>query len=192
MIRALRLLICIALPATVTACGFTGNLRRNPGFASFHTPSTEPGTDREFALSLGPIPMRIATILSRPIVGHDEPWIPKTLKHVRAVRVYSYTTEDGEGDMLEHLETTHRELVADGWEPVAAVRDDGGLVSALVMAPESELVRGVVVMYQEDDELVLVNVIGKLKPETIGAAIAGLGIDMPIMTIGETPDFGDT
>lgn len=185
MIRALRWLGWAVLLASVAACGFTGNLRRNPGFAPFGTPATEPGTDREFALSLGPVPIRIATLLSRPIVGREEPWIPRILKDVRAVRVYSYEIDNDGADALAHLESTRRRLVADGWDPVTAVREDGGLVAALVMATEPERIRGVVVMYQEDNELVLVNVIGKLKPETFGAAMADLGLDVPLMSVGE-------
>jgi hypothetical protein len=184
MIRALRLLACAVLAAVVTACGFTGNLRRNPGFAPFGTPATVPGTDRKIALSLGPVPMRIATLLSRPILGHDEPWIPAILKDVRAVRVYKYEI-DGEGTgALLHLDTTRSQLIADGWSPIAAVREDGGLVAALVMTTEPERIRGVVVMYQEDEELVLVNVIGKLRPETFGAAMRDLGFEVPIMSVG--------
>ena len=44
---------------TVSACGFTGNLRADPGFASFGAPARLNETDRRFALSLGPVPVRI-------------------------------------------------------------------------------------------------------------------------------------
>lgn len=69
------------------------------------------------------------------------------------------------------------------------VRDDG-FVRALVMPLEQEMMmRGIVVMYHDGDDLVLVNVIGKFRPETIATATDGLGIEMPQMHI-EMPEMG--
>jgi hypothetical protein len=42
-------------------------------------------------------------------------------------------------------------------------------------------------MFEEDEELVLVNVIGKIKPETFGSLMEGLDIEIPTMEI-EAPD----
>jgi len=51
------------------------------------------------------------------------------------------------------------------------------------------MMRGIVVMYQDGDYLVLVNVIGKFRPEPIATATDGLGIEMPQMHI-EMPEMG--
>jgi hypothetical protein len=51
------------------------------------------------------------------------------------------------------------------------------------------MMRGIVVMYHGGDDLVLVNVIGKFRPETIATATDGLGIEMPQMHI-EMPEMG--
>lgn len=178
-------LLCAGIAAFgMTACGFTGNLRTNPGFASFRAPATVHDVDREFALSLGPIPLRLATLLSRPFF-RDEPWIPDTLSDVRAVRVYAYEVGDGRR-VQAHLEDTVDDLTDLGWEPVAAVREDGGLVAVLVMPEDADAVRGVVVMCQEDDELILVNVIGNMKPETLDTVMDELDIELPVIFIGET------
>lgn len=178
-----RRLVFIPAVLTLSACGFTGNLRTDPGFASFRTPSTLRTADRQFGLSLGPVPLRLATMISRPILGDDEPWIPETLKSVRAVRVYTYEIGGGGDRVREHIERTRGALVADGWESVAAVREDGGLVAALVMLRAPDLVRGVVVMYEQDDDLVLVNVIGKITPATLGTLMTALEIELPVIEI---------
>ena len=162
----------------VSACGFTGNLRANPGFASFSAPSLVPGAEREFALSLGPVPMRLATMISRPFLS-DEPWIPDLLRTVKAVRVYTYRVDGDVAPMLHHLEDTRAGLIADGWDPIAAVREDSGIVSALVMQLDPQVLQGVVVMSLDDEELVLVNVIGKMTPESLSAVMKELDLDLP-------------
>jgi hypothetical protein len=185
--RISRVVWLIPALFALSSCGFTGNLRGNPGFASFGIPSMLPEADRQFAISLGPIPLRLATMVSRPILDDDEDWISDALSDVRAVRVYVYEV-DGEADrVIDHMNATRGRLLVEGWDQLAAIRDDGGLVTALVRHEQPETVRGVVVMFEEDEELVLVNVIGKIKPETFGSLMEGLDIEIPMMEI-EAPD----
>ena len=165
----------------LSACGFTGNLRHDPGFASFHGPSLIPGADREFAVSLGPVPIRLATMISRPFLD-DEPWLPDVLRTIRAVRVYTYRIDD-DTEARQHLEETRAELLGEGWQPVVVMREDGGLASALVMQPDPATIRGLVVMVLDEEELVLVNVMGKMTPATLGAIIEELDLDLPQMDI---------
>jgi hypothetical protein len=185
--RISRVVWLIPALFALSSCGFTGNLRGNPGFASFGIPSMLPEADRQFAISLGPIPLRLATMVSRPIFDDEEDWISDALSDVRAVRVYVYEV-DGEADrVVDHMNATRSRLLVEGWDQLAAIRDDGGLVTALVRHEQPETVRGVVVMFEEDEELVLVNVIGKIKPETFGSLMEGLDIEIPMMEI-EAPD----
>jgi hypothetical protein len=52
--------LTVLLPApALSACGLSGNLRYAPGYADFESPGMRE-TDREFALSLGPLPLRLA------------------------------------------------------------------------------------------------------------------------------------
>lgn len=180
MTGAYRVLSGLLATAALSACGFTGNLRMNPGFASFGTPSTLHGADRKLALSFGPIPIRLATMMSRPFL-HEEKWIPATLKDIRAVRVYTYDLHGDPATVKDHLEATSGELVDEGWSPVAVVREDGGLVSALTIQDEPTSIRGLVVMFNDDEQLVLVNVIGKLEPQTVVLALEELGVEFPVL-----------
>lgn len=180
----LRCLVLAAGSFVLSGCGFTGNLRMDPGFASFGAPSMLGGVDREFGLSLGPVPLRLATMLSRPIFDAEDEWIPDTMKSVRAVRVYTYAF-DADGNVREHIDQTRSKLLADGWDPIVVVREDGGLATALVMPGEPDVLRGLVVMFEEDAELVLVNLIGRFTSETLGHVMAGLDIEWPAMTIAE-------
>jgi hypothetical protein len=158
------------------ACGFTGNLRFNPGYAELGSPGIV-DTDRSFGLSLGPLPIRLARVFLA-----DDPEISGILKDVKGVRVYTYEV-DGDAERVNaNMEESRGRLVERGWQPVVAVREDGGLVTALVrMDDEDERIRGLVVMVQDDEELVLVNVIGNLAPETFAFAMAELDIELPTM-----------
>ena len=55
-LRSLFLALCTTL---LIGCGITGNLRGDPGYAPFESPGLF-NTDRVFALSLGPVPLRLA------------------------------------------------------------------------------------------------------------------------------------
>jgi hypothetical protein len=162
-------------------CGILGNFRHDPGYAAFGSPGIE-DTDRDFALSLGPVPIGLGRLASR-IVLKDEPELRKTLVGVRAVRVYTYEVK---GDMTRvqgRMEAMRRDLVQKGWQQIVAVRDDGELVSALVRMEGVERIRGLVVIVQDDEEITLVNVIGDIRPENFGAMMAALDIDVPSMSV---------
>jgi len=80
------------------------------------------------------------------------------------------------------MERQTQELRAEGWRAVIAVREDGGLVQALVMPDQtSNVIQGFVVLYQDPEDLVLVNVIGCLQPETCGTLMDELDIEVPGM-----------
>jgi hypothetical protein len=54
------------------------------------------------------------------------------------------------------------------------------------------MIRGIVVMYEEDEELVVVNVIGKIRPETLSNVMEGLDIEIPLLVIEDLdPDTAD-
>ena len=183
--RAARALGLTVLGAALAGCGITGGLRGNLGYARFGKLDVE-GADREFALSLGPLPLKIAKVF----VSHD-PELASLLKGVRAVRVYSYAVEghDDDGAAAAHLDVITERLVREGWDQIVAVRDDGERVAALVrMAKGSPAIRGVAVVVYDEDELMLVNVIGNIRPQSFGMLMAELDLDLPAITVGsESP-----
>lgn len=165
---------------TLGGCGFTGNLRFNPGYAELGSPGVA-DTDRSFGLSLGPLPIKLARLFMA-----GDPEISGILKDVKGVRVYTYEVDGDIARVNERMEESRGLLVDRGWQPVVAVREDGGLVTALVRMDEDadeQRIRGLVVMVQDEEEVVLVNVIGKLAPETFAFAMAELDVDLPTMAL---------
>jgi hypothetical protein len=181
MLRAAKVLGLVALCALLANCVF-GGLRANPGYAAFGSPGLR-DTDREFALSLGPLPMKVARMVTR-----GDPEMATMLQGVKAVRVRIYDVDGDAVRVQQRMEDVRAELVAKGWNQVVAVRDDGELVTALVKMEGSDAIRGMAVVVQDDEDVVLVNVIGDIRPESFSALMAELDLELPsIMVAGREP-----
>jgi hypothetical protein len=152
-------------------------LRYHEGFADFGSPGMGQ-TDREFALSLGPLPIKIA----RAITKHD-PEISTMLSGLKGVRVYIYEIDHDANRVTRRLESAWTRLSSRGWIPIVMVRDDGELASVLVRAGRDDRVRGMAVMVQEEDEVVLINLIGDFRPEMFNAFMTELDIDAPMLAL---------
>jgi hypothetical protein len=162
-------------------CGILGNFRHDPGYAAFGSPGIE-DTDRDFAISLGPVPLGLGRLASR-IVLKDGPELSSMLVGVRAVRVYTYDVKGDVTRVQGRMDAMRAALVQKGWQQIVAVRDDGELVSALVRMQGVDRIRGLAVIVQDDEDLTLVNVIGNIRPETFGAMMAALDINVPRMSV---------
>jgi hypothetical protein len=184
-VRAARALGLVALATVASGCVF-GGLRANPGYAAFGSPGVA-DTDRQFALSLGPLPLKIA----RVFVNDEE--LHAVLRDVKAVRVYTYEVDGDAERVKERMAAARDKLVGQGWEQIVAVRDDGELVSALIKMDGSAAMRGLAVIVQDHEDITLVNVIGRLKPETFSAVMAQLDVHLPNVALASTkakPDAG--
>ena len=104
----------------------TGNFRNDPGYASFGSPGWH-ATDREFAISLGPLPLTVARWFL-----DDDPDIGPLLKELRAVRVYTYAIAGHAEQVAERVGDMHAALLDDGWLNVIAVREHDELTSVLL------------------------------------------------------------
>lgn len=158
-------------------CGILGDLRLNPGYAAFGSPGLR-DTNRDFALSLGPVPIKLARL-----VMHGDAEMSSMLEGVKAVRVYTYEVDGDVERVLVRMEAIRARLVEQGWQQLVAVRDDGELVAALVRMDEPGKIRGMAVILQDGEDLTLVNVIGNIRPENFGAMMGELDIDVPTMSI---------
>jgi hypothetical protein len=172
-------LMGIALATLTSGCVF-GGLRGNPGYAAFGSPGAA-DTNRDFALSLGPLPLKIARVFMK-----NDPEIQTLLHDVKAVRVYTYEVDGDAERVKQNMADARDRLVAHGWEQILAVRDDGELVSALVKTDGAASMRGLAVMVQDHDDLTFVNVIGRLKPETFGAVMAQLNVHLPSVRLADS------
>ena len=172
---AFRSLLVPTAALALAACGVTGNFRHDPGDAAFGFQGF--GTERELGLSLGPLPLGVA----RWFVG-DDPDLGPLMKDLRAARVYVYTVDDTER-VTARIAATQRDLIAAGWFPIVTIRDDGERVAVLTHANRRGDLRGMAVIVQDSEDLVLVNLIGDIHPEQFDAYMTSLGVDAPSVAI---------
>jgi hypothetical protein len=178
MKNAIRTLSILSVCLILGACGISGNLRGDPGYAAFESPGMR-DTDRSFALSLGPLPLKLA----RTFMDEDDEDAARILKHLDAVRIYIYEVDGNPDRVMDRMQTTRDRLVAKGWEPAIATREDGGLVNVMVKMGGEQAIRGMVVMSLDGNELVLVNLIGEIRPEMFNSYMTELDVDTPDVDI---------
>ena len=160
-----------ALP--IAGCGITGNFRHDPGYAAFGATGSL-AVDREFGISLGPLPLAFARL-----VIDDDPEAEHILKDLRAVRVYTYAvTGDAEGAAQE-LRAVQSRLVDDGWVALITVRDDAEQTAVLLRPDSDGRNRGLAVIVQDPQEVVLVNLIGNVHVDLFADYMAELDVDTP-------------
>lgn len=170
--RAIARFAAAGVLAMLAGCGITGNFRLDPGFARF-----SPGlrdTDREFGLSLGVLPIRIAKAFTK-----DDPELSGVLGSLKAVRVYIYAVDGHPRRVRRQIEDTRQRLIDRGWERVVAVRDDGEFATALVRVDSPERIDGLAVMMQDSEQVVLINLIGNIRPETFAMLMDEIDVEIP-------------
>jgi hypothetical protein len=155
----------------LAGCGISGNFRHDPGYAAFAAPRA---LDREFGISLGPLPLRIARL-----VLDDDAEIGPILKELRAVRVYSYNATGDAQRIAQALNETQSRLVDDGWISLVVVREDQEFAAVLLRADEAGRNRGLAVISQDPMEVVLVNLIGNVRLDLFTEYMTELGVETP-------------
>ena len=173
----LRTLALAALISLLTACGITGNFRNDPGYADFG-PLQRLDAESDFGLSLGPLPLQIAKW-----VTHDDEDLGPLLRELRAVRVYTMEGIADPEDAATRAKTVTADLAREGWLTIAAVRDGEELTSVLLRPDKNFAHKGLAVIVQEPDEVVLVNLIGNIRLDFINGYLADLDVDVPHIEI---------
>lgn len=174
---ALRTLALAGLTSLLTACGITGNFRHDPGYADFG-PLQRLDAESDFGLSLGPLPLQIAKW-----VTNDDEDIGPLLRELRAVRVYTLEGIADAEEAASRAKQVMADLSQDGWLTVAAVRDGEELTSVLLRPDKDFAHKGLAVIVQEPDEVVLVNLIGNIRLDFIDGYLADLDVDAPPIVI---------
>ena len=80
------------------------------------------------------------------------------------------------------VENTEKRLLKKGWERLARVQEEGGLVKVL-MLPSGESILGLVVLVVEENEIVFANVAGNIDMAQLGS----LAEKMDIPGLDELP-----
>jgi len=165
--------LLMALLVVLGGCGITAP-RGNDGYANLDSPGLL-DTDRTVSLSLGPTVLGFAARFL-----DEDPETQALLRSLDGVRVRTYEVHGDSDQVAQRLERMGNRLSDDGWNPVMLVREEGELVQMFARA-SSDGIKGLTVVSADADEVVVINVMGDIRPADFGATMAALAID-------ETPD----
>jgi len=162
-------LILALMALLLSSCAVTAP-RSSEGFANLDSPGIA-DTDRTISVSLGRTMLRFAARFL-----DDEPETQALLRSLDGVRIRIYEV-DGDTDRIAHrFDRMGTKLRRDGWEPVMLVRDDDELVQ-MYAKHSGKAMRGLTIVSADDDEVVVVNIMGDIQPERFGDVMVALNVE---------------
>ena len=175
-----RCIALLSLCGAVGACGMTAP-SRNPGYADIDIPRSA-GLKRDTAISVGPAVLGF--------VARHANEDPRTMAMLAAldgvrVRVYRVGPEAARAELQRSLNQSVRRLGDSDWQPVLRVVEDDSIVHMLVREDGDELL-GFALISADDEELVLLNVMGRFDAATLDA-LANSFDDSALALTGSTP-----
>jgi hypothetical protein len=178
-------LICHSLAITVLAAGVSLNVLADPssGQVDFGKLAT-PGNGGEF------VEIQVNSnllSLAAKLVEKQQPDAAKLLRGVQLVRVNVIgLTDENRNELTNRVRQLRHDLDAQGWERNVNVQQkDGEDVGVYTKTRGGESLAGLVItVIEPKDEVVLVNIVGDIKPEQVAALGEDLNIK-PLEKIGE-------
>ena len=125
--------------------------------------------------------------LAAKLVEKQQPDAAKLLRSVQLVRVTVVgLTDENRNELTNHVRQIRHNLAAQGWDRNVNMRQKGGQdVGVYTKTRGGESLAGLVItVIDPPDEVVLVNIVGDIKPEQVAALGEGLNIK-PLEKIGE-------
>jgi len=166
--------IALVLVLTLTAflissCGITAP-RSNEGYANLDSPGIG-DTNRTLSLSLGKTTLRFAARFL-----DDEPETQALLRSLDGVRIRIYEVHGDNERVARRFEHMGKKLGNDGWQPVMLVREEGELVQMFSKSSSNSML-GLTIVSADEEEVVVVNVMGDIQPEHFGDVMVALDVD---------------
>jgi len=161
----LTCVLVLALFAVASAqSDLANNLRDHPGFVDFRAMDISGGKEPKVEVNLKGSLLGLAA----RIASDEEPELSSTLLSLEGIRVEVYDAEDRDPESyITKLATTAKDLETKGWETIVRVNDDDQQ-AYIAVKPEGKNIVGLVVLSaQEDDEIVLVNIVGNINMDEI-------------------------
>ena len=171
MTNALKALSIILLAAAVTACGFTAP-KSSEGYADLDSLGMF-DTDIVMTLSFGPAVLNIASAFV-----DEDPEIKQLMRDLDGVRIRIYEVDGDATKVAARMSGMSDNLVEDGWEPVMVIREEDEQVHMLIRTVNQQI-KGLTVLVMEDnEEAVIVNVMGDIRPEQFSDVMVALDTDV--------------
>ncbi len=178
MIKSLSRLFAFAL--VTVSLGLTVHAG-SPGMVDFGK-FTPPGKGNEF------VEVQVRSnllIFAAQLVEKEQPDAAKLLRSVQLVRVNVVgLTDENREETLKRVQKIRQDLESHGWERNVNVQGNGGEdVGVYTQTGGGETLAGVAITVVDSKHVVLVNVVGDIRPEQIAALGESLNIN-PLKEIG--------
>jgi len=164
--------IALAVLLSLGGCGFTAP-RHADGYAELGSLGVR-DVDRSFSLSIGPALLRFAA-------SHidDDPELRDLLRSLDGVRIRIYEVDGDPARVALRLDRIAGKLGADGWTPVVLVRDGDSETRMLVREIDGRICGLTLLSLDDDAEVVVINLIGDIRPERFGDVMLALDVEAP-------------
>jgi len=168
--RGIALVLVLTLIAfLLSSCGITAS-RSNEGYANLDSPGIN-DTDRTMSLSLGKTTLRFAARFL-----DDEPETQALLRSLDGVRIRIYEVNGDTDRIAQNFDRMGSKLSNEGWQPVMLVREEGELIQMFAKSSRGGM-QGLTIVSADDEEVVVVNVMGDIQPEHFGDVMVALDVD---------------
>src|SRR5690606_37480753 len=93
------------------------------------------------------------------------------------VRIRTYEVKRNTDKVATRIANMRRKLQQSGWEPVMLVRDEGEQTHLLVKEREGRILGLTLLAMDEDSEVVMINLMGRIRPQSFSHVMVALDID---------------
>ena len=147
-------------------------LKDLPGFIDFGDLSSAYG-EPKISINIGGTLLQFVGLMSED----SNPETSEMMSQLKGVRVFGYPIEEDPTVARQKFGEVKSALKSKGWEPVVQVNEDDEQV-LIYMKMDGNAMEGMTVMTVDDEEVMFINIIGKLDPKQLGKVMDGLDVDI--------------
>ena len=147
-------------------------LKDLPGFIDFGDLSSAYG-EPKISINIGGTLLQFVGLMSED----SNPETSEMMSQLKGVRVFGYPIEEDPTVARQKFGEVKSTLKSKGWEPVVQVNEDDEQV-LIYMKMDGNAMEGMTVMTVDDEEVMFINIIGKLDPKQLGKVMDGLDVDI--------------
>jgi len=147
-------------------------LRDLEGFIDFGDLSATYG-EPKISINIGGMLLQFVGMMSE----EGNPETSEIMSQLKGVRVFGYPIAEDPGVAREKFSEVKNTLKSKGWEPVVQVNEEDEQV-LIYMKMNGASMEGMTVMTVDEEEVMFINIIGKLDPRQLGKVMQGLDVDI--------------
>jgi hypothetical protein len=142
------------------------------GFIDFGDLSATYG-EPKISINIGGTLLQFVGLMSE----EGNPETSEMMSQLKGVRVFGYPIAEDPSVAKEKFDEVKSTLKSKGWEPVVQVNEEDEQV-LIYMKMNGSTMEGMTVMTVDNEEVMFINIIGKLDPKQLGKVMDGFDVDL--------------